>query len=349
MKIIKNTHQLATFSSKILANYTGSMKLGVFDIETLGLNSAYAPVILVGLMTVDSDGKAEVMQYFAETPEDEKFILENLRDDFKKFDFLLTYNGKHFDMPFIEKRAKKLGVNGFDFSIYNLDLYLVLNGYSQLKSITKNLKQKTVEQYMGLASIREDTISGADSVKLYYDFLACEDVLEKINLEEKILLHNHDDLIQLYQLMPILKEVDLHKAFNGLGFPIPSLSGWPSLTLTYIKVTNAALTLKGKYGGEPFLFTSYDNFDRNYSCDFREYKTFEFKLHINRHKGNIFLNLPAYFDDYEDMKKYPNYINNFLFISDGKNSNALEINMFVKKFMEKFMEENICPKEVLFI
>ena len=76
---------------------------------------------------------------------------------------------------------------------YNLDLYLVLNGHSPIKKFVPNLKQKTVENYMGLWQSRTDEISGAESVELYntYEKTGRED------LESKILLHNSDDVIQL--------------------------------------------------------------------------------------------------------------------------------------------------------
>lgn len=347
MKIIKNTHKIEAFSSKILSEYFGNMRIGVFDIETLGLNPSRCPMVLAGILVKLPNGDFEVTQYFADTPDDEKLILEHLQTEFQNIDYLFTYNGRHFDLPFVEKRASLYGLDGFGRNIYNLDLYLVLNGHSQLRYLIKDLKQKSIEEYMGLSHSRDDAISGADSIKLYEAFLCCQDSNEKKRLQEKILLHNHDDLIQLYKLLPIVKGIDIHKAFNQLGFPVKGRSGWPNLNLNFSKISYMGLTLAGTYYGEPFSYMSYDTFADNFSCEFNLDNQFNFRLHTERHKGNTFINLKTYFEDYKEFKMYPNYINDFLFISNGSNVNPLEINMFSKRFLEKFMEDTVCPLATL--
>lgn len=55
---------------------------------------------------------------------------------------------------------------------------------------------------MGLSDSRKDSISGAESVELYLEYKKCQDQSLKEKLEKKILLHNHDDLLQLYKLLP---------------------------------------------------------------------------------------------------------------------------------------------------
>lgn len=223
----------------------------------------------------------------------------------------------------------------------------MLNGYSQIKYMLRNLKQKTVEEYMGLSDSRDDMISGADSVKMYKDFLRCSDPLLKSSLEEKILLHNHDDLVQLYRLMPVLKQVDIHRAFSGLGFPVSAISGWPSLTVSAVKVSPQGITVSGFYPGDTFSYISYGLPADSFFCEFSEDGRFVFKLHTDRHKGNIFVNLQSYFDSWDEFKVYPNYINGFLLVSDGRSVNNLELNMFTKCFLQKFMEDALCPLAVL--
>ena len=109
------------------------------------------------------------------------------------------------DLPFVEKRWRRY--SGASAALpYNLDLYLVLNGHSPIKRFVPNLKQKTVENYMGLWQSRDDEISGAESVELY-------NVYEKNHdpaLGEKILLHNSDDILQLSRLLPVIGKSDFH-------------------------------------------------------------------------------------------------------------------------------------------
>ena len=38
--------------------------------------------------------------------------------------------------------------------------------------------------------------------------------------ERKIILHNRDDILQLYRLLPVLKNCDLHKALYACGYPV---------------------------------------------------------------------------------------------------------------------------------
>ena len=92
---------------------------------------------------------------------------------------------------------------------------------------------------------------------------------------------------------------------------------------------------------------SYDTFSDNFSCKFDDDKSFEFNLRIERHKGNIFANLKMYFDDYEDLKVYPHYLKDFLLLSKGGVHNSLEVNMFVRKFLIKFMNDHVCPLMLL--
>lgn len=343
MKKICKCHTISLFSSKQLESYFKGMRIGVFDIETLGLNPTTFPMILAGLMTFDSENQCVITQYFADTPEEETEVLKCLIEDLKEVDFVLTYNGKHFDMPYIIRRAEVNNVENIEASLYTLDLYLILNGHSEIKHILENLKQKTVETYMGLAPTRYDNISGADSILLYQTYLKSKDMEEKQRLEDKILLHNHDDLLQLAKLMPIMKQANIHKALNALGFPILGSSGWPTFNVASIKRTNSGLKIKGNYYGKPFSYIAYECVSSPYYCEFKEDKSFEFTLRVDKHKGNVFINLPSYFDNFEEFKKYPNYVKNFLLICNSTTTNYLELNMFTKKFLEKFMVDETFP------
>ena len=170
MKIYEYQHKTDFFSSKILDRYFEGMRLGIFDIETLGLSPERAECVLAGLMKVAPDGSCTMRQYFAESAREEAQLLNKLFTDLNGFDYLLTYNGKHFDLPFITKRAQRLGLAESRVRPYNLDLYLCLNGHSEIRNILPSLKQKSVEAYMGLAPARGDEIDGKESITLYRTF-----------------------------------------------------------------------------------------------------------------------------------------------------------------------------------
>lgn len=343
MEVITRRHQLPLFSSRFTDRYLQGLRLGVFDIETLGLNPAVSEMILAGFLEVSGEGEAVARQYFAQKKNDEAALLEAVNRELARYDVLLTYNGKHFDLPYIQKRAALRSVDLQTKGCYNLDLYLVLHGHSGLKAVLKNLRQKTVEEYMGLQPDRKDEITGAESIKLYEAYLAEPEGRKKEALKEKVLLHNHDDLIQLYKLLPVLLQTDLHRAMSYLGFPAAGVCGWPQLNLSRIRVDYRGLSFSGVYGGPGFSYLSYDDGCSPFSCHFAPEGDFEFLIYTRRHGGSHYLQLSDFFEDDSPFTRYPAYENGFLILSEGNCLHYMEINMFVQTFLRQFMEGVPCP------
>ena len=343
MECIIRQHQLPCYSSRLTDRYFGGLRMGVFDIETMGLNPASAEVILAGFLEVSGDGTAVARQYFAENKNQERELLLAVQQELQRYDMVLTYNGKHFDLPFIEKRAALRSVSLSTAGCYNLDLYLVLHGHSNLKSVLKNLRQKTVEDYMGLNPDRKDEISGAESIQLYESYLREAEGRKKEALKEKVLLHNHDDLLQLYRLLPILQQTDLHRAMSYLGFPVAGRFGWPQLNLSRIRIDYRGLSFQGTYGGPGVSYLSYDDGRSPFSCQFTPEGEFQFLIATRRHKGSHYLQLSDFFESDSVFCRYPGYENGFLILTQGNSSQHLEINMFVQTFLQHFMETIPCP------
>ena len=346
MDIIKYEHQSNVYTSKLFDKYYKDLKIGVFDIETMGLNPSYSEVILVGIMEVLSDGKCIITQYFAENKSEEPELLAALDEEFKKYDYVLTYNGKHFDIPFIEKRFVKNGLKPCRTLPHNLDLYLLLNGHSELKKILPNMKQKSVEEYMGFKIDRKDEISGADSVKMYEAFVSETDENIKADLKEKILLHNHDDLLQLYQLMPIIQKTNFHRGMSYLGFPVKGSNGWPQLNTGKVRVDTKGVHITGTYRGETFSYMSYEGFNTHYSCSFEEDGTFSFLLPVERVKGSIFVALGQFIENPDTLSvlsAFPGHVNGYLILCENNLASFMELNMFIKAFLSEFMDKTNCP------
>jgi hypothetical protein len=301
------------------------MKTGVLDIETTGLNPSKNKFILGGLYNKD---QKTVHQLFAESRDDEKEALAAYLDEIYKMDMIITYNGKHFDMPFIEKRAA-----AHDLPLkpmpYNLDLYLVLNGHSPVKKFVPNLKQKTVENYMGLWVNRKDEISGGESVELYDQYEKTGDP----QLEEKILLHNSDDIMQLARLLKIVNKCDFHRAMYHLGFPAGPLN------ITKLRVERDHLLVQGiqrkvnmDYMG--FFWNDQPVESRFTSAD----NSFYFKIPVIRQSGLVIADLQAMGIDTSDFKKYPSYNSGFLVLEQESQRNHMEINHFIMDFINLFFE-----------
>ena len=310
MQIYDYTHKTEYFHSKILNKYLGDMRLGVFDIETLGLYPKYNPMVLAGVMGVDADGECSLRQLFAESasPDEERLLLEALEDALSQFDCILTYNGRYFDIPYVRERAAKLGLCDYHIRPFNIDLLLFLRHYSGLRDAIGSLKQKNVERYMGLAPSREDEISGGDSVLLYKEFEKCPDGDKKVALREKILLHNHDDLLQLYKILPVILQTDIHGGMNKLGFPVKGESGWDNLHVKSIKVTASGLSVNGTYCSEKLSFRSFATHEMPYSCVFDTDHSFTVELFLPGLKGQL--------------------------------TNPMEINELAKALLVRFMRDN---------
>ncbi|MBR6014560.1 MAG: ribonuclease H-like domain-containing protein, partial [Firmicutes bacterium] len=175
-------HTQETLKNEVVPGYAfdcyfGGRKVGILDIETTGLSPERSRVILGGLITIEPGVANEAdaanapdtilaEEFFCEynNDRDEKELLEAYMAAIRNVDVVVTYNGEHFDIPFLRARCKKLGVEFEEGLPYNLDLYRVLKKYSEIKKALPNMKQKTVESYFGLWKTRTDMISGKDSV-----------------------------------------------------------------------------------------------------------------------------------------------------------------------------------------
>lgn len=174
----------------------------VFDIETTGLNSNYCKVILIGIL-FNQDNKTVIKQFFANTEDDEKELLLAFINDIKNYQNHITFNGLTFDIPFLNTRLKK---HNIDFSLSknnDIDILKLIRPFKE-KLYLSDCKLKTIEKYLGIH--REDTISGKESVDLYKDYSVNQD----IDLREKILLHNYEDIYYLGIIFKI-KDILKHK------------------------------------------------------------------------------------------------------------------------------------------
>ncbi len=220
MQILQEIIDLPVYNSSIYSSYMAGLNIGVLDIETTGLSPEKSEAILIGLLT-EKGGVFTLTQILADSPEEEPLILLKSLELLTPLDGLISFNGDRFDIPFLKKRCKKHLISLANFPSYSFDLYKPVRYHSDLKSMLPNLKQKTLENYMGYWQHRTDEISGSESVLLYYDYVASGD----FDAYKKVLLHNRDDVINLYRLLNILKNTDIHTAMAAMGFPVKTEYG----------------------------------------------------------------------------------------------------------------------------
>lgn len=324
MKTITDSLILPPYSAKLFDTYFAGRSFAVFDIETTGLSPAKCKVILSGILLCRKDS-CQVIQYFANEAGDEQEIIEKTLETLNSVDYIITYNGKHFDMPFMEVRAKKYGLS-FTPPVYNLDLFLVIQGHSNLRQTLPNLKQKTVEIFMGLAGSRDDEISGGESVALYERYMQSH----AFALEKTILLHNHDDLIQLYKLLPVIAKTDFHKAMYKLGF----LAG--DVLIQKISFQGRSLCASGRQIKAPRDYISFPTAEKPYSLTMDSRSgSFELTIPCTAEAGALFFDAQALLCGNADpIKKYPSVVDGYLIAEDRGTINYMEINAFLLSFFQ---------------
>lgn len=337
MDIIRNTTEYPKFSYTPFDQYFGGMKWGVFDIETTGLSPSSCSCILTGLLIPEGDHLTTV-QYFADSLDDEEFLLHAISEDLGKLDMVVTYNGRSFDLPFLSRRYARFCLEKVP-EPYDLDLFSVIRKHSPLRQFMPNLKQKTVENFMGLWSSRSDQISGGDSVGMYFDWLSSGDS----ELKRQILLHNSDDVLQLYKLLDVLKGSDLHEAMTSLGFPITK-SGC-RLTVEDIKLAKNELTVSGVQDVMPFsavdpgdetgLRYDFSAADKHFNATFRLITT----------RGVTFVDTHALGLGEAEFEKYPEEADGFLALKAGNDIFYGQMNELIIISFERIIEKWITKKQ----
>lgn len=185
--------------NKIDLSAMGDSEKCVFiDIETTGLSSDNSFIYEVGVAYLNEDtGNYEIKQWLIENAKEERGMLYEVIAFLRHFKKLVHFNGNTFDIPFIQARCKACGI-ACDFSdCEGIDIY---RRVSSLKHFLKldNCRQKSVETLLGIN--REDEYTGKELIKIYREY--SENGSEEN--EKLLLLHNHDDVLGLMLIVPVL-------------------------------------------------------------------------------------------------------------------------------------------------
>jgi len=175
--------------SELLSFFTFS-DVAVMDIETLGLTFNF-PIVLVGVLSVTPDGY-EARQYMAADYHLETPMLSEALNDLSRFPVLVTYNGKAFDIPYVNYRAQ---LHGIDKSLNQLNVDLLHHARTHYRDSLPDCRLSTLErEHLGV--VREGDIPGGSIPVAYQLFVENCDMSHA----EAILEHNLWDLQSLFQL-----------------------------------------------------------------------------------------------------------------------------------------------------
>ncbi|MFB6075572.1 MAG: ribonuclease H-like domain-containing protein [Candidatus Aenigmatarchaeota archaeon] len=158
------------------------------DIETTGLDSKRNDLTVIGLY----DGIES--KFFIRGKN-----LGEFRDEIQKYDLVVTFNGKRFDVPFIQEKFVNL-----DFNMFHIDLMYELKklGYSGgLKKIEKNLGIKRAENV--------DEVDGREAVRLWKKYVKGND-----NALDTLIDYNREDIVNLKEIMEFTYDKLRDKRFS---------------------------------------------------------------------------------------------------------------------------------------
>ncbi|MDO5041735.1 MAG: ribonuclease H-like domain-containing protein, partial [Peptoniphilus sp.] len=133
----------------------------VLDIETTGLSREKDNIILIGTIHIQEHTTIKLL--FAENLKEEFELLKEINLKDKK---IITYNGKFFDLPFIQAKKSFYKLNSDEFTSF--DLYQYVKKYNYLLNLDK-IRQIDIERYLGIS--RKEFISGKESTLLYKKYL----------------------------------------------------------------------------------------------------------------------------------------------------------------------------------
>ena len=166
----------------------------IVDIETLGLSER--PIILMGIAQIKKNG-IYTNQFLLRDIPDEPSAIWAFVSCLKKECSLISYNGRSFDIPYVQQRLAYYGLDG---PINNPHFDLLHFSRRALGSKLNNCRLETVEKYLNIG--RGVNIPGALVPDFYQTYLATGNVGPLVAIVE----HNKQDLVTLATLFSRLYE-----------------------------------------------------------------------------------------------------------------------------------------------
>ena len=174
------------------------------DIETTGLSPDRAFIYMISTVSV-KDGDISFTNIMAENASEEAELLDKTISIIREHDTLIHYNGDKFDLPFITKRCRAYGLDPGMDAHDSIDIYKHARALKDILGLS-GCKQKDIEKFLGVD--REDIYSGKELISVYSEYSRTH----SDELYDLLYQHNHDDVLGMLRILPILAFEDL---FNG--------------------------------------------------------------------------------------------------------------------------------------
>lgn len=226
-----------------------------FDIETTGFAAAKTTLYLIGCVYY-RDTKWNYLQWFADSEDSEYDILSAFLEFIEPYKALVHYNGDGFDIPYIQKKAEQYRLKTCFQTKDSIDIYKRI---AKLKPLFKldNMKQKTIELFLGID--RDDQYQGGELITAYHLYVNNHDP----ELENALLLHNHDDIVGMTKLLPLLSYTcfitNLYDITSVSIVPTHDINGVPGKDVIIELKLPAPVPVRVSYGKGSFYLTVYED------------------------------------------------------------------------------------------
>jgi uncharacterized protein YprB with RNaseH-like and TPR domain len=171
-------------------------RLAFFDIETTGLSGGTGTyMVLAGLGSYEAAVRGEPLafrmrQYFLADIAHEYAMLDMLVADLARFEGIVTYNGRAFDVPFVETRLTLARLRSPVAGMPHLDLLHPLRRLYKHRMPACRLAD--AERRL-LRIDRPDDVPGSLIPQIYFDYLRAG----RINPLRGVFRHNAEDVLSL--------------------------------------------------------------------------------------------------------------------------------------------------------
>jgi uncharacterized protein len=167
------------------------------DTETTGLaGGAGTYAFLIGVGSIDEEG-FRVRQFFMRDFGDEPSLLEGLSDYLSRFDVLITYNGKTYDVPLLETRYRMARARPPFARLAHLDL---LHGARRLWKLRLDSCRLVDLENRILGLEREGDLPGEMIPYYYFQYLRVHQAFHLV----PIFHHNVMDIVSLACLTAVV-------------------------------------------------------------------------------------------------------------------------------------------------
>jgi len=332
--------------------YTEGLTVGFLDLETTGLSHRRDHIILGGLLKVSPDTASDhqdmsLIQFLCDHPGEEKEMLTAFWEELNQCQVIITYNGESFDLPFLKKKLFHYRIVSEEaFPLFlSVDLYRLFQNNCPMASLLSDLKQKTVEDALGLTDQRKDQIDGAESIRLYERYAEANRSAVQPEggchgeLRDLILLHNRDDIVQLTRLMKILDKVDFHTYMNRKGFLV--LKEEQYFRVDRISLTQKELCFEASTRNLP---GDLDIFRTNFRITHNGVlKRLTVRISLMHLQDCIIADLEALPGDYSPLTRYPGYESGYLILLQDHHLDRAATNHLIKQFLREVFHESQLP------